>query len=419
LSRAAARATFAAAAGLVALTALVLATRARAATEEFSTFSVVSLEQDDDSYLDHLLTRTPLAWQQEWAHATQGIRSSQGCLNSGLWFEENDLKVRAPLGSRAWLGVALRESQSDVVNYSFLDFTFHFPVRVGTVTAMFRPSPEKAAQDFALGWEVGADTSALQLQAVFTLEDVFNNFWAFRQTQVGGASEPYEKRPFEPALRFATRHDRWRAEISGQWLTASRKRIQDLDGVAPQLHRELWGVLARGQVEADVGPVTLEARTDHRQARGHDVPIATGVVEQLDFRRLASAEGAARTTLAGRTTVEFRYLYQWRAERVASPQSPASLLHDDDRMENLDVLHRVLPALTVRAGLLNDRIGVAAQNLDAFTWGTRTSTRFYFGPIARFGRVNVQGTECLALRRKPYPTWFRHNHGFLQLQTTF
>ncbi len=418
MSGSAARATFAAAAGFVALATLAFAPRARAGTEEFSTFSVVNLESDDDSFLDHLLTRTPLAWQQEWARATQGIRSSQGCLNSGLWFEENDLKVRAPLGSRAWLGVALRESESDAVHYSFLDFTFHFPLGVGAATAMFRPSPEKAAQDFAVGWEVGADTSAFQLQAVFTLEDVFNNFWAFRQTQVGAASEPYEKRPYEPALRVATRHDHWRAELFGQWLTSSRKRIVDLATEDPQLHRELWGVLGHAQVEADVGRVTLEARTDHRQARGHDLPIAAGVVEQLDFRRLASAEGAARTTFGGRTTVELRYLYQWRAEYIASPQS-AGRLHDDDRMENLDVLHRVLPALTVRAGLLNDRIGVAEQNLDVFTWGTRTSTRLYFGPIARFGRVNVQGTECLALRRKPYPTWFRHNHGFLQLQTTF
>ena len=86
--------------------------------------------------------------------------------------------------------------------------------------AMFRPSSEKASQDFALGWETGADTSAFQLRATWTIEDVFNNFWAFRQTQVGGLSEPYERRPYEPALLLAVRRPGWRIEAGGKWLTS-------------------------------------------------------------------------------------------------------------------------------------------------------------------------------------------------------
>ena len=180
---------------------------ARAGTEEFSTFDVTTEEGDDESLLDHVLLRPPHAWRDEWEHAPQAIRTSQGCLTSGQWFIDTDLKLRAPLGTRARMGLDLRQSESDLASYNYLDFSFQFPTGWGTPGFMFRPLYDKSRQDFGVTWDVGTDTSAVQVNAAFTFEDTFNNLWAFRQTRVGGLSEPYLQRPYEPGLRFVTRGD--------------------------------------------------------------------------------------------------------------------------------------------------------------------------------------------------------------------
>src|SRR5262249_24078618 len=133
----------------------------------------------------HLLTRTPRAWRDEWEHAPQAFRTSQGCLTSGQWFIRNELKLRSALGTRARFGLDLDQDEADDVSYQNLDLSFRFPTRWGTPGAMFRPLHDKSRQDFALMWEAGADTTATQLQLVFTIEDIFNNLWAWRQTRVG------------------------------------------------------------------------------------------------------------------------------------------------------------------------------------------------------------------------------------------
>ena len=218
--------------GVIALAlALCLGPRAgRAGTEEFSTFDVEQQEEDDESLLDHLLTRAPRAWRAEWERAPQAFRSQQGCLTSGQWLIHSDLKLETALGSRARLGVKLRQYEDDAANFNYLDLTFRFPTRFGTVGALFRPLYDKSRQDFGVTWETGADTSALQVQAVFGLEDLFNNLWEFRQSRVGNRSEPYLQHPYEPALRLVTRHQRWRTELEGKYLTPSRRRIP---GAAP------------------------------------------------------------------------------------------------------------------------------------------------------------------------------------------
>src|SRR5437762_3838930 len=114
-------------------------------------------------------------------------------------------------------------SESDISSYQYIDFSFRFPTRIGTAGAMFRPLFDKSRQDFALMWETGSDTSSFDSQLVFTFEDMFNNLWAWRQTRVGNESEPYLRHPYEPALRLRGRGDRWRAELSGKYLTPSRK----------------------------------------------------------------------------------------------------------------------------------------------------------------------------------------------------
>ncbi|MGH7732080.1 MAG: hypothetical protein ACRENJ_12620, partial [Candidatus Eiseniibacteriota bacterium] len=180
------------------LAVLTVPPAARAGVEEFSTFSVEAQEHDDESLLDHLLARMPPAWRDEWERAPIALRSAQGCITSGEWYNQTDLKARTGTGGRPWFAFALRQYENDRVHYQYTELSIHAPTRVGTLGWMFRPSRDKSSQDMALLWDVGADTSAFQLQAAFGLEDVFNNFWEIRQVSTGGRGEPYERHPWEP-----------------------------------------------------------------------------------------------------------------------------------------------------------------------------------------------------------------------------
>ena len=46
---------------------------ASAGTEEFSTFDVMAQEEDDESLLDHFMSRRPREWRDEWERAPQAI----------------------------------------------------------------------------------------------------------------------------------------------------------------------------------------------------------------------------------------------------------------------------------------------------------------------------------------------------------
>ena len=186
---------------------------ARASTEEFSSFDVERPEEDDESVLDHLLTRPSAEWRDEWERAPQAFRTSQGCFTSGQWYTDHQLKLVSPLGRRARFGLRLDQVESDVVTYDNLELWFLFPQRVGTLGAMFRPYYDKSRQDFALTWELGADTTRDQLKLVYGFEDLFNNLWVWRQTRVGENGEPYDQHPWEPAIKAALRRPRWRLEL--------------------------------------------------------------------------------------------------------------------------------------------------------------------------------------------------------------
>ncbi|HTO90056.1 MAG TPA: hypothetical protein VMJ70_02895 [Candidatus Sulfotelmatobacter sp.] len=395
---------------------------ARASIEEFSTFSVVNQEKDDESMIDHFLTRAPNPWLDEWARSPQILRTAQGCLTSGRWLIDTDLRLRAPLGQRAWLGVNYLQNQSDILQYQYLDLYFNYPMPAGVLGVMFRAMPDKASQDLGFSWGFGSDTSAYQLNLTFTLEDVFNNFWAFRQTQVGQLSEPYQKRPYEPALHFATRHDHWRAEVSGKWLTSSRKSVYVQFYGANQEFHELWGAYATGQIERDLGKLTLGARGWNRQARDQDIPVSPLVIPDLGYRRQWQAEGYFRRpmNLMRGVLVQGSYIYQGRCE-FSGPPDTQYILVCDDRMMNLDVTAVINRQFTFRAGGLFDRIGVDATRAAPFTEtdGTRNESRAYFGLIARFGAVSVAGIEGIELDPEPYPVTFHHDKGFLQLQAAF
>ncbi|HEY2954033.1 MAG TPA: hypothetical protein VGK89_02145 [Candidatus Eisenbacteria bacterium] len=396
--------------------ALLAAGIARAGTEEFSTFDVSAQEEDDESLLDHMLTRPPRAWRDEWEHAAQALRTSQGCLTSGQWFIDTDMKLRSPLGRRARLGVDLRQSESDVSSYDYLDFSFRFPTPLGTAGATFRPLYDKSRQDFGLLWETGADTTAFDSQVVFGLEDMFNNLWAFRQTRVGQASEPYERHPYEPALRLRARGDRWRAEVFGQYLTPSRKRV--IGSPAPH-HVTLWGTLGGASVEAAALGLTWELRGSNQQARGDDQPVDLSSVRSENWRRRWSAETAIGRAITPRIGAELRALYQSRTQRWAGPAGPGTF-DGIDRLIQLDAHWDATGALQVRAGGLYDRIGIAHTGYQPyFTWGTRNESRAYVGLAARFGRVSVEAIEGIELDPEPYEVWLVHDKGFLHLQTTF
>ena len=402
-----------------ALAAALFATPASAATEEFSTFHVAAQEEDDESLLDHVLTRAPRAWRAEWERASMALRTAQGCLTSGQWFIHTDLKLAAPLGRSARLGVELRQSESDISSYDYLDFAFRFPTRLGTAGASFRPLYDKSRQDFAVMWETGADTTSFDSQVVFTIEDMFNNLWAFRQTRVGNASEPYLRHPYEPALMLRGRGDGWRAEIGGKYLTPSLKLVQGYTSFQPQRNVTLWGTLATAAVEAEVAGFAWELRGWNQQARSTDQPTDLSAPANDNWRRQWTAEAAVARKVAPRLGAELRAIYQSRTERWEPPLGPGAF-DGIDRMLQLDTRWEMTPALHVRAGGLHDRIHIENSGFQPYsTWGSRSESRAYFGIAARFGRVSIEAIEGVDLDREGYEVWWVHDKGFLHLQTTF
>lgn len=392
----------------------------RAGVEEFSTFGVEEQERDDESLIDHLLARQPREWRDEWEHAPLALRSAQGCLTSGGWFNETDLKLRTLIGKRAWFGLALRQYENDRVHYDYTEFSFHVPTRFGTAGWMFRPSSDKSKQDMALMWDVGTDTSAFQLHAVFGLEDVFNNFWEFRQVVTGGRSEPYLRHPWEPGLRMVVRRPGLRAEVGGRYLTPSTKRLivsfadPNLDNVAT-----LWGTLGWATIEARAFGLEWEAGAANHQAASTLHPIALPDPDNRDFRRQWSTELAARRRLAPGFTLEGRWLYQARTQVHGPPVAPPRF-EAVDRVLQVETVWTRSASLAFRLGGLYDRIGVQNSAVTApFSFGSRTESRAYVAIMMRFGGVRLQIVEGIELDPEPYDVWALHDKGFVQLQAVF
>lgn len=418
---------------LLLIAALAAPAPATASTEEFSTFDVLRPEEDDESLLDHLLTSAPRAWDEEWRRAPMAVRTLQGCLTSGQWINRTQLRTQAPLGQRARFGVELDQSEDDFASWNHLDFTFRFPQRFGTVGAAFRPFYDKSRQDFAFFYEAGADTAPAFLQLTFTFEDMFNNLWAWRQTRVGDESEPYERHPYEPAIRLGARGERWRGEASAKWLTPSEKRLPGPPGSARKQRHGLWGAFGDARVELDALGATWEATAMNRQAWSSDLAIpdplgrepytaadsaAFTAGDDQRYRRLWRG-GLAVRRASGPWTAELRALYQERAETWAPPAGPARF-GALDRTLGFEVTRRVNAALDLRTGILFDRVGVAREgNLPAPPHLSRDEKRLYLGLDARFGNVRVFGVEGIELDDEAYDVWLIHDKGFLGLQATF
>jgi len=399
---------------LVAL--FVFAARARAGTEEFSTFSVYDQQIDDESLLDHVLTRAPNDWRESRERSLQSIRSSQGCLTSGTWLIDTQLKIRAPLGERASFGVDVRDEQSDIYSVQYFDFSFRFPTAHGTPGAFYRPLFDKSRQDLGLFWEFGAETSEVVTRLTFTFEDVFNNLWAFRQSAVGDLSEPYEQHPYEPAVWIRVAKEAGRLELGGQWLTPSRKRFENFLGM-PERQSTLWGALGFATVEARHGGTGLEVTSAMRQALSRTTLPPDETLFGGDYRRQWSVESALSQSLGAVTSAEARWIYRESFEESAPPFATRRLA-TIDRVVQLEARTR-FGRFGVRAGGLFDRITVDLQGDPLIAYPTRNESRAYFGLSAQFGRVLLDVVEGVELDHEPYDVWGVHDKAFAHLQTTF
>ena len=399
--------------------ALLMPRAARATSEEFSSFDVEGQEEDDETVLDHLLTRLPPAWRTEWEHAPQAFRTSQGCLTSGEWFIFNQLKLRAPLGNRSTFDLNLVQTHDDTESFEAMGLGFHRTIPGGAVGLVFAPYYDKSKQDFTLEWNFGADTSSLQVEARFTVEDMFNNLWQFRQSRAGQASEPYLRHPVEPEIRVVSRHERLRLEVGGRWLTPGTKKLEGLYGQPPFRIRTLWGALGYASVELNAFGCEWEARARNQQASSSDRPDSAASLDARDFRRQWSGELSARRALTPRISALVHWFYQERTERYGPGIGPGAF-SAVDRVTHVELNGRVTPTLMLRVGGFYDRLGFARSGTTRRDSELRNKeSRAFIGLIARFGRVSVAGVEGIELDREPYDVAFHHDKGFLQLQTTF
>ncbi len=407
---------------LLALLAVIPPRPSLASTEDFSTFDVESQEEDDESLLDHFQTRYPLGWQEEWARIPQGLRTSQGCFTSGQWFLETEARLSAPVGRSSRFGFAVRQEMADDIEVEQIDLTWwRQTARFGKLGALFRPFHDKSQQDFAALWAAGSDTSRLQIDAAFTLEDMFNNFWAFRQRRVGERSEPYLARPYEPALHGAWRSRSLAVEAQGRWLTPSSKSVVSLaqpDSVADLV--TLWGAEGSGSLRIGGADRSFSVSTWNKQARSSRGP-QDGNVPGADYRRQWRVEGLLRGRLGSRWSARAHWLYGERLQRY-TPASQPTFFFGVDRLIGAAAEWRFTPAWLASAGLLHSRLGVDQRGPMGGriqSQGTRSESRAFVGVEARFGDLLVSASEGFELDRERYEVWFVHDKAFFQIQAKF
>jgi hypothetical protein len=300
-----------------------------------------------------------------------------------------------------------------------MDFHFQFPTRWGTPGAWFRPIFDKSRQDLGLTWTLGADTTTQELELAFVLEDVFNNLWAFRQSRVGGESEPYERRPYEPGFSYVLRSAPVRAELIGRWLTPSRKRVIDFSQPVPDRITTLWGTLGRASLEVNAFGFGWEAAGWNQQASSSERPLDGSTDDASNFRRAWSVETAIRRDFGRRWNAEARYLYLARDAFRGPPFGPSGF-GGVDRVLRGEVSFAVTEALRARVGAMHDRVTISQTGpYHPMSYGTRVESRAYIGLSAHIGRVWLSGVEGIELDPEPYDVWFVHDKGFVQMQATF
>lgn len=402
---------------LALLLALTLAQRsAHADVTQFASFDLVRQEQDDENALDVFLARTPERWSRDWERAPGGFRSSQGCLTAGQWYLVHELKTRASLGDTARFEVSLLQVHDHESIHESLHLDARFPTRrLGTLGVRFRPDFDKSQQDFALLWDLGGPERAHELQIAFTFEDLFNSFWEFRQSQVGGEAQPYVRHPFEPALRHVWRGAHHRLETDARWLTPLEQHRFDAAGALRTTHT-LWGAEARTRLQLAVGRWSGELALDGKQARSTDRDVASPLDGRV-FRRRWAIEAALRREIARNWTGELRWIHRER-EQSWRPPAGDGRFHAIDRLPVIEVGWQAHPDAHFRFGAMRGDISIADTG-PSYGYGTRHESRAFVGLQVRFGRLVVQGVEGIELDAEPYEVSFHHDKGFIQLQTTF
>lgn len=397
---------------------LLLAPAARASVEEFSSYQLARMEEDDENFLDHWLTRVPDHWHREFAASPNAFRTSQGCYTSGEWYMRHDLKARAALGARSWLDIGYLQVNDNMASWEWLRLDFRWASRgAGTFGFRFVPTPDKSRQDFAALWDWGAPGDPLQIGAAFTLEDAFNSLWEFRQDRVGNHNEPYRAHPLEPALRIASEGVHHRVEFNGKWLTPSRKAIRDPDPTKDGSY-SLLGTKADLLAQTTFSCWSAEGRFETEQVRSAESSVLLPG-DGYQFRRRWRGEVALRRELGRSWSAEARGAYQDRAQDWRPPIGPATF-RALDRGLSLEMAGEPVRDWRLRVGVMHDRVGIAETgSVPDWTWGTRKESRAYVGLEARFGRVRVQGIEGIELDHEAYDVTFHHDKGFLQLQTVF
>ncbi len=405
--------------GLAALALTFGAARiAHASYEEFQTLDVGREEEDDENLLDHVLVQSPEDWVDEWRTAPRAFRSLQGCFTSGQWYIDHDLKLKVPMGDTTFMDLNIREVSDDESSYNWTSFDLRFPIgHTGLWGLRFRPLFDKSRQDVGVLYDIGNPTTPLQGRLTMGFEDLFNKLWALRQTRVGDDAEPYEKHPFEPEVNLRWQGAGPHATFDGKWLSPSRKRFDTRD-VTLRRRERLWGMRSNAELSQEFAGWHVALRGQMVQASQFaDWEQRTG-----DYHRYARrwrGELLVTRMLTEHVRLTARGFYQERTQ-VYRPPLGNGALSLIDRMPMIELSYPIREHWASRVGFMRNRITVVDDSRSAvFTWGTRVETRAYFSLGRQFGRVRVQGTECIELDREQYDVAFHHDKGFVHIQTTF
>src|SRR5215471_3483464 len=332
---------------------LLLPARARASYEEFSTLNVGVSEGDDEYMFDQELSRPPLWWHDEYNLNSNAFRSSMGCFTAGQWHIDNNLKFTVPLGDTARFTLDYLEYADMEAAYSWTRLEARFPMfNTGVWGFRYTPNFDKSRQDFALMWEHGNARSPFQIQAAFTLEDFFNNFWSQRQVKVGGQPEPYIRHPYEPALNVTWRGGGPKFSANAKWLTPSTKRFETTD---PALRRteKLWGAKGNSVVSQSIGRTTVEGAFEMVTASSWaDWDQVAG--DHHQFARRWRITGSLTQDFGEDAHVALRYYYMDRTQVWRPPVGNAQL-NVIDRCVMLDSWFKAPWELGARVGIMRDR----------------------------------------------------------------
>lgn len=402
-----------------ALAALSASVRlAHASYEEFRTVDEGKPEEDDESALDHFLVRQPAGWDTGWWQPNGSFRTSQGCLTAGRWYTDNQFRVRVPMGDTTKLDLELQQVDDDESQYQWLHFDVRFPLpRLGLWGVRFSPNFEKSHQDAAFLWDLGRADSPFQLQAVMGIEDVFNNFWQSRQVEVNKEHQPYERHPYEPALRMFWRGSGPRVAMGGKWLTPSVKRFET-EAVALRRKERLWGTKGDATVAQQIGSATLDLGFETVQASSW-AEWETVPGDHHLFSRRWRVEGGLSLPYGEHARVGARFLYQERLQ-IWSPPIADALQDCIDRMPTIETTFQLPLEIGARTGYMHNRVTVVREGSPpTASWGTRKENRLFLSLQKRFGKVLVQGIEGIELDKEGYDVAFVHDKGFVHLMFPF